>query len=209
VKDTVLLRDIIQRRNIKDAVLLDDIFAYLINNISNLFSANNIANYLKSSRKTSYDTVSNYISFIEDTFLIHKTERFDIRGKEILSGTCKYYANDMSYKNYLYKGFAGGIGYLLENMVYLQLRQLGFNVYTGVLRNKEIDFVAMKEDRKIYVQSSYLLLDEQTIAREYEPLLSIADHYEKYVVSLDEVTLASNNGVKHVQAWDLKNVIMK
>ena len=103
VKDTVLLRDIIQRHNIKDASLLEDIFVYLVNNASNLLSVRNISNYFKSSgRKTSYDTVTAYINYIEDSFLIHRCDRYDIRGKDILSGNAKFYVNDLAYKNYLY-----------------------------------------------------------------------------------------------------------
>lgn len=158
IKDTVLLWDIIQRHNIKDPKLLEDIFIYLINNTSNLVSINNIVNYLKSNgRKTTYDTVSNYIGYIEDTFLIHRAERYDIRGKEAISGNCKYYANDLSFKNWLYPGFGYGMGYKLENLVYLNLRRAGYDVYVGTLRDKEVDFVAKRGDRLIYLQSAYLL----------------------------------------------------
>jgi len=204
IKDTVLLRDIIQRHNIKDPKLLEDLFVYLINNASNLVSITNMVNYFKSrGRKTTYDTVSNYLGFIEDTFLIHRAERYDIRGKETISGNCKYYINDLSFKNYLYSGFSYGLGYKLENLVYLELRRVGFEVYVGTLLDKEVDFVAKKGDRVIYVQSAYLLADEQTIRREYAPLEAIHDHYEKVVVSLDDISLPSNNGIRHIQAWRL------
>src|SRR5690606_24755830 len=114
IKDTVLLRDIIQRHAIKDPKLLEDIFIYLINNASNLVSINNIVNYFKSKgRKTSYDTLSNYLGYIEDTFLIHRVDRYDIRGKDTIVGASKYYANDLSFKNYLYPGFGYGLGYKL------------------------------------------------------------------------------------------------
>lgn len=205
VKDTVLLRDIIQRYAIKDPILLEDIFAYLVNNASNLMSVNNIANFLKSSgRKTTYDTVGNYIGYIEDTFLIHKAVRYDIKGKETLAGNGKYYINDLAYRNYLYSGFGYGVGYKLENLIYLQLRRAGFEVYVGVLPNKEVDFVAKKADKMLYVQSTYLMLDEQTIQREYASLEAIKDNYEKIVVSLDDVKFPENKGIKHLQAWDLE-----
>ncbi|MBD1434974.1 ATP-binding protein [Sphingobacterium sp. DN00404] len=208
VKDTVLLRDIIQRYSIKDPKLLEDLFVYLVNNASNLLSINNIANYMKSNgRKTTYDTVANYISYIEDTFLVHKAERFDIRGKETISGNGKYYVNDLAYKNYLYSGFGYGIGYKLENLVYLELRRNGYDVSVGVMRNKEVDFVAKKADKILYVQSAYLLVDEKTIKREYASLESINDSYEKIVVSLDDITLPQNKGIKHVQAWLLHTLL--
>lgn len=208
VKDTVLLRDIIQRYSIKDPKLLEDLFVYLVNNASNLLSINNIANYMKSNgRKTTYDTVANYISYIEDTFLVHKAERFDIRGKETISGNGKYYMNDLAYKNYLYSGFGYGIGYKLENLIYLELRRNGYDVFVGVMKNKEVDFVAKKADKIVYVQSAYLLVDEETIQREYASLASINDNYEKIVVSLDDITLPQNKGIKHVQAWLLHSFL--
>ncbi len=208
VKDTVLLRDIIQRHAIKDPKLLEDLFVYLVNNASNLMSVNNITNYLKSSgRKTTYDTIANYIGFIEDTFLIHKVERFDIKGKDTLSGNVKYYCNDLAYKNYLFIGFGYGIGYKLENLVYLELRRFGYEVYVGIMPNKEVDFIARKADQTIYVQCTYLLIDESTIKREYAALEAINDHYPKIVVSLDDLALPQKNGIKHVQAWHLSQFL--
>jgi hypothetical protein len=208
IKDTVLLKDIIQRYAIKDAKLLEDIFVYLVNNASNLMSVNNIANFLKSNgRKTTYDTVANYINYIEETFIIHKVLRYDIKGKETLLGNGKYYCNDLAYKNYLYSGFGYGIGYLLENLIYLELRRNGFEVYVGVIPHKEIDFVAKKENKILYIQSSYLLFDEETIKREFSALEAITDNYEKIVVTLDDVTFPQQQGIKHLQAWQLHNYL--
>ncbi len=208
IKDTVLLRDIIQRYNIKDARLLDDIFAYLVNNASNLVSVSNIVNYFKSkNRKVNYETIANYIQYIENTFLIHRVERFNIKGKEIVSGTCKFYINDLAFKNYLYSGYGYGIGFLLENAVYLQLRQAGYEVFVGTMRKGDIDFVAKKEDRVLYFQVAYLLADAKTIEREYGAFNSINDNYEKFVVSLDDVMFPSNSGIKHIQAWKLDGLL--
>ncbi|GHU70886.1 ATPase [Bacteroidia bacterium] len=205
LKDTVLLRDIIQRHSIKDPRLLEDIFVYLVNNASSIISLTNIVNFFKTNgRKTTYDTVSAYTGYIEDAFLVHKAERYNIRGKETISGNCKYYINDLAYKNFLYSGFGYGIGYQLENLIYLALRREGFEVYVGALRSGEVDFVATKNDRKLYVQATYILADEKTVAREYAPLESIADNYEKIVVSLDDIALPDRNGIKHVQAWKWK-----
>jgi len=202
IKDTVFLRDIIQRYSIKEPKLLEDIFVFLVNNAANLVSIPNVVSYFKSlGRKTSYDTISAYIGYLEDSFLVHKSERYNIRGKDIISGNCKYYINDLSYKNYLYTGFGYGIGYKLENLVYLNLKRSGFKVYTGVFRDKEVDFVALKEDRILYVQVTYLMIDEKTIEREYSPLESILDNYEKVVVSFDDVSFPQKNGIKHEQIW--------
>ena len=205
VKDTVLLRDVIQRHSIKDPKLLEDVFIYLVNNASNLLSINNVVNFLKSKgRKTSFETIANYVGYIEDTFLIHRADRFDIRGKDTISGNSKYYANDLSYRNYLFSGFGYGVGYQLENLIYLSLKRLGFSVYVGVLPNKEVDFVAKKSDHTIYVQCAYLLSDENTVKREYSALEAIRDHHPKLLVTLDEISFPQRNGILHVQAWNFE-----
>lgn len=203
IKDTVLLRDIIQRHNIREPRLLEDIFVYLVNNASNLISVSSIFKYYKGlGRKTSYDIISNYIRYIEDAFLIHRCERFNIRGKDIIAGNVKFYANDLSFKNYLYPGFGYGFGYLVENLIYLELRRAGYKVYTGSIKDKEVDFVASKADRVIYVQCAYLLAEPETIEREYMSLEAISDNYEKYIVTLDDLTFPSNKGIWHIQAWN-------
>jgi predicted AAA+ superfamily ATPase len=203
VRDTVLLRDVIQRHAIKEPKLLEDLFIYVVNTASNLMSLNNITNYFKSKgRKTTYDTIATYLGYIEDTFLIHKVERYDIRGKETISGNVKYYCNDLAYKNFLFSGFAHGTGYLLENLIFLDLKRAGYQVYVGVLPNKEVDFVAKKGDRCVYVQCSYILNDETTTMREYSALEAIPDHYEKIIVSLDDLKFPNKNGIKHLQAWE-------
>ena len=126
LKDTILLRDIIWHYTIKDAKLLEDVFIYLVNNASNLISITNILNYFGSrKRKTSYDTLSNYISYLEQSFLIHKLERFNIKGKKVLSGIYKYYMSDLCFKNYLYPEFDHGVGYKLENLLFLELKKKG------------------------------------------------------------------------------------
>lgn len=115
--------------------------------------------------------------------------------------------NDLSFKNYLYAGLGYGIGYLVENLVYLDLLRYGYDVYVGCVKDKEVDFVAIKNDRTIYVQVSYMLVDDSTVEREYAPLESIADNYEKIVVSLDDLRLPSRNGIRHVRAWELAQVL--
>ncbi|MFA6400842.1 MAG: ATP-binding protein [Salinivirgaceae bacterium] len=208
IKDTILLRDIIQRYNIKDARLLEDIFTFLVNNASNLISINSIINYFKSkNRKTNYETIAHYIGYLKNTFLIHQVDRYNIKGKEIVSGNCKYYINDLAFKNYLYSGFEYGMGYKLENIIYLQLINSGYTVYTGIVRNKEIDFVATKNNRIIYLQVAYLLIDKKTIEREYTELEKIPDNYEKFVITLYDIQLPSHNGIQHILAWQLNNIL--
>ncbi len=203
IYDTVILRDIVQRHQIRDIALLKDIVAFIANNISNLVSISNLVNYFNSQkRKTNYETVAQYLIYLEQAYIIHRCERYNIKGKEILSGTAKYYLNDLSFKNYLYRGFEHGLGYLLENLIYLQLLYQEYEVYVGQLRNGEIDFVAMRNDQRLYVQSTWSLLSEPTMDREYKPLLSLQDHYRKLIVSADDIAMPSNEGVEHQLAWD-------
>ncbi len=208
VKDSVLLKDIIQRHQVRDARLLEEVFAFLVNNASNLVSVNSMVKYFKGrGQRAGYDVLSAYMGYIEESFLVHKCDRFDIGGKEVLSGTAKYYINDLSYKNFLYPGFAYGIGYKLENLVYLQLRRAGYSVYTGAAKEREVDFIAMKTGRTVYVQTTCSLQDAQTARREYASLEGIRDNYEKMVVSLDDMTLPSNNGINHVRAWEFHSIL--
>jgi predicted AAA+ superfamily ATPase len=208
VKDTILLRDIIQRYSIKDVKLLDDLFSFLVNNASNLISIPNIVDYYTAKkRKTTYDTIATYISYIENAFLVHKIDRYQIKGKETLSGSCKYYINDLSFKNYLYQGFSLGVSYLLENAVCIELLRAGYTVYTGNIKNKEVDFVALKNGNVLYLQVAYVMLEPQTIVREYSALQAIPDNYEKYVVTLDDVKNPPREGIKHIQAWELSSIL--
>ncbi len=208
LKDTILLRDIVQRNSIKDVALLEDLLIYLINNTSCPFSINSIMKYYKSLNKSvSFEKLSQYISYLVDTQVIHRVERSNIQGKEIIAGVTKYYANDLAFLHYLYRGMPHGLGYDLENLHYLDLLRAGYKVYVGNIRGKEVDFVATRGERVVYVQSCYLLSDEQTIRREYAALEAIGDHYEKYVVSLDDLQMPSRNGIRHVQAWNFSKIV--
>ena len=141
--------------------------------------------------------------------MIHRAERYNIKGKDTISGNCKYYLNDLSYRNYLYPGYGYGLGYLLENAVYLSLRRAGFRVYVGTIKNTEVDFVAIKGDKKLYLQVALQLTGEQTFEREYRSLKLIKDNFEKYVVSLDDYKIPTNEGIDHIAAWDLDEILIK
>lgn len=208
LKDTILLRDIIARYQIRDTRMLEDLFVYTVNNATKLATPNTIVKFYKGKgKRVSYDMVASYLSYMAETFLIHKVERYNVQGKETIAGNCKYYINDLAFYNYLYKGFAYGFGYELENLVYLDLRRAGYDVYVGSVHDsrtgeqKEVDFVGIKGDRKIYVQATYELKDEITVAREYGSLELIGDNYPKFVVSMDEASLPNKDGIKHVHAW--------
>ena len=169
LKNTIILRDIVERHNIKDPALLEDIFKFMVVNTGNLISISSIIKWFKSrQKKTNYETLSAYSGYITDTFIMHKAERFNLRGKKILGGECKYYLNDLAFKNYLYGFSASDMGYNLENYVFNQLRRLGYIVNVGVLNNLEIDFVAKKPEKTLYVQVCYLLSTPEVIERNSE-----------------------------------------
>jgi predicted AAA+ superfamily ATPase len=208
IKDTVMLRDIVGRYKVKDVKLLDDLFVYLVNNAASIISVTNIINFFAAKkRKTNYETLSTYISYLENSFLIHRAERYNIKGKETISGNCKYYLNDLSYRNYLYAGYGYGFGYLLENAVYLNLKRADYLVYVGTIRNAEVDFVAIRGDRKLYLQVTLLLTEAETAEREYHSLKLIEDNFDKYVVSLDDYKIPTNEGIKHLPAWCLDDIL--
>ncbi|MFI3328318.1 MAG: ATP-binding protein [Rikenellaceae bacterium] len=210
IKDTVMLRDIVARYKVKDVKLLDDLFVYLVNNAANIISVTNVINFFASKkRKTNYETLSSYIAYLESSFLIHRAERYNIKGKETISGNCKYYLNDLSYRNYLYSGYGYGAGYLLENAVYLSLCRAGYEVYVGVVKDTEVDFVAIKGESRLYFQVALQLTESQTAEREYRSLKLIDDNFEKYVVSMDDYRIPTNEGVEHISAWQLDELLSK
>ncbi|MDE6084652.1 MAG: ATP-binding protein [Muribaculaceae bacterium] len=202
LKDSIMLKDIVKRYVVKDVDLLESLFAYLVNNASNMISITGIVNYLKSKgRRSSYDTVAAYIGYLQDAYLVHRVERYNISGKELLGGNFKVYANDQSYHNYLFPNVRYGSGYLLEGIVYMELLRAGYNVSVGIWKALEVDFVATSPDRQLYIQVAYMIEDESTAAREYAALEKIKGVGEKLLITLDDVTYPVRNGVRHVQAW--------
>ncbi|WP_439240374.1 ATP-binding protein [Lonepinella sp. BR2474] len=200
---SVILRDTVQRHKIRDVELLERIIRYAFDNIGNTFSGKNVADYFKSQqRKVDLNTVYNYLNALESAFILHKVSRFDIHGKEILKTQEKFYLGDISLL-YATMGFRSSlIAGILENIVYLELKRRGYQVYIGKLGDKEIDFIAQKQQEKIYVQVSYKLESEHTIQREFSPLQSINDHYPKYVITMDELFNENIDGVKHCHIVD-------
>ncbi len=203
LKDTILLQDIMNRYNIRDAALLEDLFLFVLHNIGNLTSIPSIIKYFKSkNRKTDYSTLSNYLSYIEKSFIIHSSPRYYIKNKETLSGERKYYVNDLGFRNYLYPNLENEIASGLENLVYIHLLKAGYEVYTGYGRNFEIDFLAIKPGTRIYIQVTYLLESRATIEREFGAYDYVKDFYPKYVLSMDEIQIQDFRGIKHFPLWD-------
>ncbi|MFW5705457.1 MAG: ATP-binding protein, partial [Bacteroidota bacterium] len=208
LKNTIILRDVVQRNRVNDLALLEDVFKYLSVNIGNLTSLQNIVKYFKSKQKqANYETLSKYVGFLLDTFVVHEVERFNLKGKQVLGGVRKYYLNDLAFKNLVFGYQPEDIGYHLENYVYLYFRQLGFETTVGILNGKEVDFVARKSDRIIYIQVAYLLADRQTIEREFGNLLAIKDNHPKVVISLDDIAMTGYEGIYHFRPWELDQVL--
>jgi predicted AAA+ superfamily ATPase len=203
VKDSILLKDIVQRYKVENVALLDNLFLFLLDNISNSFSINSINKTLLANNiSTNTNTLSNYIKYLEKSFVLHGVSRYDLKGKKILEGEKKYYLNDLGLRKFLFSKFDLANGKFLENFVYNELRYHGFEVYTGKINDLEIDFVAEKNKKRIYIQVAYLLADEKVIKREFGNLQKIKDNWEKIVISLDPVSMGSIEGIEHKQAWD-------
>lgn len=204
LKDSILMNDVIKRFQIKNPKLLQLLLDFIIDNVGHLFSLNAITNKLKSSGVAiNVVTASNYIHYLEMTYIIHSVPRYDVRGKRILEGERKYYLNDLGLANYMQSSFEDGVNKKLENYIYQVLVQTGFKVFVGTLYNLEIDFVAEKNKQKIYLQVTYLLHSQEVINREYGNLESISDDWPKWVVSMDDFSFPPKNGILHVQAWKL------
>jgi len=200
---SVILRDTIQRNNIRNVELLERLVRYLFDNVGNLFSAKNISDYFKNQqRKLDLNTIYNYLNALEEAFVIRKVNRYNIKGKEILKTNEKYYMGDHAL-GYALMGFHDRwIAGVLENVVMLELVRRGYKAYVGKLDNREVDFVGEKGIDRIYIQVAYKLTDAETVEREFRPLLSIEDHYPKYVVTMDELWKDNIDGVKHIHIAD-------
>lgn len=201
IYDSIIMKDIVKRFNIKDINLLRRIITYILTTPSQVFSPDSLKKYMQSdSRNVSLETLYNYLDYIVRANLISKAERYDVRGKRILTGKYKYYLTDLGFTNVLSVGRKEQIGSYLENIVYNELIARGYNVNVGTLDNGEIDFIATKFNEKIYIQVAYILSDESVITREFGAYKKIEDNYPKYVLSMDKFDL-SQNGIIH------KNII--
>jgi hypothetical protein len=198
---SILLRDIVKRHNIRDVELLQRFMMYMMHNISQIFSAVSITKYLKNEgRRLSKETIYNYIDAAKSAFLVHGIARYNIKGKEILKTNEKYFMNDLGFRS-IYFNNEQDIGQALENIVYLELRRRGYTIYIGKLEDQEVDFIAEKGSNKMYIQVTYLLAEASTIEREFSVLEAIADNHKKLVLSMDKVD-RSRNGIIHKNIVD-------
>lgn len=199
IYSSVILRDTVQRYKIRDVELLERVIKYAFDNIGNTFSGKNVADYFKSQqRKIDINTVYNYLNALVGAFILYRVSRYDLKGKEILKTQEKFYVSDISLIYATMGNRDRMIGGILENMVFLELKRRGYNVFVGKLGAHEIDFVAEKKGSKIYVQVAYKLENEQTVQREFGNLLSIDDQFPKFVITMDEFWKDSMEGITHL-----------
>ena len=197
IYNSVVLKDVVKRNNIRDVDTLERIVAYAFSNIGHIFSATSLSKYFKSeNRKISHDTILNYLKFCSDAFLFYKINRYDLEGKKIVTVNEKYYCADHGLREALFGKNIQNIDQVLENIVCLELLRRNYKVYVGKKGDTEIDFIAEKQGKKIYIQVAYLLANDETIKREFSVFNSVKDSYPKYVVSMDDLDF-SQNGIIH------------
>lgn len=210
IYNTIVKKDIIDRNNIKDTALLENIIRYLSNNIGSPISTTKISNYLNSNKITSnsnHQTIDNYLSMLEKSFIMYKAERTDIKSKALLKTLGKYYISDTGIRNIIL-GFRNiDEGHLLENVVYLELLRRGYRVNIGKSGAYEVDFVAENPNVVRYYQVTQSLTDENVKKREIRSLESISDNYEKIILTMDKSINNDFNGIKvmNIIDWLLKD----
>lgn len=203
VYDTLILRDIRQKYNIKNPILMDRISQFLMDNVSNLTSARSITDTLMSNKdKINHKTVGNYLNYLCNAFAFYKIRRYDIKGKKYLASNDKYYLSDHAFR-YAKLGTKNlDNGRVIENIVAMELLRRGYEVYVGSLYKKEIDFVALKRNEKIYIQVSDNIDNKETFNREVETLLKIKDAYPKMIISRTRHPEYQYEGVKIIDVTD-------
>jgi uncharacterized protein len=201
--NTVILKDIVARKKIADVMMLEDVIRFMFDNIGNLFSTKKISDTITSSgRKISTHTVEAYLSALGDSFILYRCSRYDVKGRQYLKTGGKYYLVDMGLRWYLLGNKGIDRGFILENIVYLELIRRGFAVYVGKAGDVEIDFAVLKGDECSYYQVSLTVRDTATLERELLPLRLQRDHYPKYLLTLDDDPPASYDGIQRMNVID-------
>ncbi|MHB8963381.1 MAG: ATP-binding protein [Saccharofermentanales bacterium] len=203
IYNTVIMKDVIQRNNVRDAALLEGVLKFVAANIGNTISTKKISDYLTSSgRKTTSDTIDNYLKMLENAYIIYRANRYDLKGKLFLKTLEKYYIIDTGIRNQLTGLRNTDFGHVLENIVFFELLRRGFTVAIGKVGTLEVDFIATKPKEKIYYQVSATIMDEETRERELRPLRAISDQYDKVVLTMDKNIYNDFEGIKSVNIID-------
>jgi predicted AAA+ superfamily ATPase len=203
INNSAILKDVIQRNKIRNVQLLQKITAFIYCNTGNITSAKKISDFLKSQRRSAdFETVYNYLQYLENALIIHKVPRYDVKGKKLLESYEKYYLAEHSLKYTVQEYSADNISGIMENIVYIELKRRGYTVSIGKINEKEIDFIAEKPGSRLYIQVCYLLANKKTTERELSPLLEVRDSYPKMVVTLDKYWQIENKGIKGIHLKD-------
>ena len=203
IYNTILVKDIIDRKKIADTLVLKSVSQFLFDNIGLELSSKRIADTLTSNgRKSDSKTIEKYITSLEESFIVYKTSRYNIKGKEYLKSLEKYYVSDIGLRNFMLGKKAMDVGHILENIVYLELIRRGYEVYVGKVDDMEIDFVAQNTQGNTYIQVSASVRDENTLARELKPLKAVRDNYPKILLTLDDDPDGDYDGIIRKNALD-------
>jgi len=195
----ILYKDIITRHNIRNAGFLDKLILFLADNTGSIVSAKSINDFLKSQKiAISHNNILDYLNYLCEAFFLYKAKRHDLKGKKILEFGEKYYFEDVGIRHAIGRFKSEDINKIMENLVFIHLQINGFNVTVGKLQDKEIDFVAEKTGKRIYIQVAFSIPDEKVREREFGNLLLIKDNYRKIVVTLDEIQVDNYEGVEHL-----------
>jgi predicted AAA+ superfamily ATPase len=207
IYDSIILRDIVSRHGLRNVTLLNNLTRFLADSVGSLFSANSISVYLKSQKlQVQTKTIIEYISFLEDVFFIDRVKRIEIEGKKIFEIGEKLFFEDLGIRNNLIPFKIQDLNKLLENVVYHHLKTNSYEIFVGQMGTREIDFVAIKNDSKIYIQVALTLMEEKTMEREFGNLEKIKDNYPKFVISMDDLPSSNQNGIQH---WNIRKFLME
>jgi predicted AAA+ superfamily ATPase len=199
ILSTIVYKDILHRYKIRNVEFFDRLLQYIAANTGNLITAKKISDYLKSQKvDISAKVILSYLQYLQNAFLVYKLKRVDVHSKKVFEINDKYFFEDWGLRNALLGLGNFSIPDTLENVVFAHLKQLGYTVNVGVLKNLEIDFIAKKNNRIVYIQVAYIITDNNVKEREFGNLALIKDNYPKYVVSLDPVEIEQYNGIKHM-----------
>ncbi len=203
IYSTVMLKDILSRKNVSDTMMLESVIHFMFDNIGNLTSTKKISDTMTSDgRKIDVKTIEKYISALMESFIVYRAKRYDIKGKNYLKTLDKYYVVDIGLRYMLLGTKNSDVGHILENVIYLELIRRGYKVYVGKVESEEVDFVAINSKETIYYQVSASVRDNATLVRELRPLQKITDHYPKYILTLDEDPEADYEGIRRINAID-------
>lgn len=203
--DSIILRDVITRYNIRNIHFLQNLIRFIADNVGSLVSANKISDYLKSQKIPLLPkTILEYLSNLENVFFIERVKRKEVGGKKIFEIGEKFYFEDLGIRNAIKSFEIKDIHKLLENVVYHHLRCMRYEVFIGKMGDKEIDFIAQKKDVIIYIQVAYLLIEPKTIESEFGNLLQIKDNYRKMVITMDDLPISNQQGIEH---WNVRKFL--